>query len=176
MQGLNWWPSTSTRSDPPTNQTAAALAFAHTRWKGPQMHERCHNFTKSDLQGPAPSPNRPIGKQFAPFHFSLTGPDWTVGSHAPRLHPSPQTFINLEFWHRSDLIHYASHSSFSFWLAPPWMPTSYSPKSKNILIALQQMQRTYFQEIPNIRQGIYKQTCTPSVQHQGGPSLLCPNV
>lgn len=54
-------------------------------------------FTKSDLQGPAPSPSRPIGKQFAPFHFSLTGPDWTVGSHAPRLHSSPQTFINLEF-------------------------------------------------------------------------------
>lgn len=45
---------------------------------------------ESDLQGPAPSPNQPIRTQFGPFHFSLKGPEWTTGSHAPRSHPSPR--------------------------------------------------------------------------------------
>lgn len=81
------------------------------------------------------------------FISSWTGLSGPQFQSSPR--PSPTWSAN------TDLIHYASQFSFSFWLALPWMPISYSLKSKNILNASQQMRPTDFQGILSIRGGMF---------------------
>lgn len=126
MQALNRWPFSSTRSVPPTNQTLTASGLCSHAPKRSLRGTKDVRILQNEIyKNPALYPASLSASNSV--HFISAWPTHVQSCTA--VTPLPPNFINLEFWQRSELIHYASHSSLPFWPAPLECPppTSQGP-------------------------------------------------